>query len=158
MFDNLDPYKLLLVGTAVLAVIWLVLKIKAGRRKPRIHPRLQKYAGPDAEYAQKRRAEAAKILATSSTQNIAGYEIKARTQNQKVLEFFRHYPRLEFTPEDIGRLVLPGTPRTSWGRAITVNTKKGFFVKTDNQVEGIWGRPIYFWRLKPRAPIQRGLF
>ena len=79
MFDNPGAYTLLLAGTAVLAVIWLVLKIKAGRR-PRIHPRLQKYAGPDAEYAQKRRAEAAKILATSSTQNIAGYDIKEQVE------------------------------------------------------------------------------
>lgn len=86
------------------------------------------------------------------------YQIQATNQNAKVLEFARHNPGLEFTPEDIGRLVLPGTPRTSWGRAITVNTKKGFLEKTDNQVDGIWGRPIYFWRLKPREPLQRGLF
>ncbi len=66
---------LVIAGSAVLAVLWIVLKIKWRRRKPRIHPRLQKYAGPDAEFAQKRRAEAAKIIATSSTQNIAGYDI-----------------------------------------------------------------------------------
>lgn len=95
MFDNLDPYTLLLVGTAVLAVIWLVLKIKAGRRKPRIHPRLQKYAGPDAEYAQKRRAEAAKILATSSTQNIAGYEIKEQVEAVYVDGFRRPEEAIE---------------------------------------------------------------
>ena len=89
---------------------------------------------------------------------LAGYEIKAKTQNTKVAEFFRHNPRLEFTPEDIGRLVLPGTPRTSWGRTLTVNTKKGLLEKTDNQLEGAWGRPIYTWRLKPRAPVQAALF
>lgn len=89
---------------------------------------------------------------------LAGYRIQAKNQNEKVLEFARHYPRLEFTPEDIGRLVLPGTPRTSWGRALTVNTKAGFLEKTDNQVDGAWGRPIYTWRLKPRIPVQGGLF
>ena len=80
MFDNPDAYTLLLAGTALLAVVWLVLKIKTARRGPKIHPRLQKYAGPDAEYAQKRRAEAAKILATSSTQSIAGYDIKEQVE------------------------------------------------------------------------------
>ncbi len=80
MFDNPDSYTLLLGGTALLALIWVVLKVKAARRKPRIHPRLQKYAGPDAEFAQKRRAEAGNILATSSTEKIAGYDIKEQVE------------------------------------------------------------------------------
>ena len=75
MLNDANGYILLIVATAALAVVWIVLKIRAGRRKPAIHPRLQKYAGPDAEFAQKRRQEAAHIMATSSTQNIAGYEI-----------------------------------------------------------------------------------
>ncbi len=89
MLDNPLALKVLASAAAVLAVVWIWLKISAARRKPKIHPRLQKYAGPDAEFARKRREEAAHIVATSSTQNIAGYEIVEQFEAVFVDDFRR---------------------------------------------------------------------
>lgn len=73
--------KILLVLVALLFVIWsyrrLVRAIKR-RRPPALNPKLQKYGGqgdPQEVVAAQRRLEAAKILATSSTPQIAGYEL-----------------------------------------------------------------------------------
>ena len=93
---------------------------------------------------------------------LAEYEARAETQEEKVLEFAKHNPELEFTAEDVGRLILPGTPRTSWGRALTNLERRGALVRLDRQVEGSWGRPIYLYRLArpqaPREPIQKEIF
>ena len=68
----------LVVGAAVfLVVVWIALRIQRWlrrRRPPRIHPNLAKYQEGE-DVAQLRRAEAQKILATSSTDSIAGYRI-----------------------------------------------------------------------------------
>ena len=60
----------------------IVRKIRRAlrRRRPvRLHPKLQKYgegySEPDPELVAKRRMEAGRIVATSSTSAIAGYEI-----------------------------------------------------------------------------------
>lgn len=83
-----------------------------------------------------------------SGKKLVTYEIKATNQEDRVLEFFRARPDDQFTAEDIGTLVLPGTPRTSWGRALTNLTKRNVLEKTDRQTEGAYGRPIYYWRLR----------
>ena len=80
MLSNDPAFTVLLVATAALAVLWIVLRIRTRRREPRIHPRLQRYAGPDAEYARHRREEAQKIIATSSTGTIAGYHIDEQVE------------------------------------------------------------------------------
>ena len=85
----------LVAVVAVLAGVWIWLKISASRRMPKIHPRLQKYAGPDAEYARKRREEASRIVATSSTQNIAGYEIVEQFETVFVDDFRRPEEAIE---------------------------------------------------------------
>ncbi len=95
MLNDSNAYILLIGASGVLAVVWIVLKIKASRRKPQIHPRLQQYAGPDAEFAQKRRQEAMKILATSSTQNIAGYKIVQQVEAVYVDGFRRPEEAIE---------------------------------------------------------------
>ncbi len=71
---------IVLVGFA--AAIVMVRRVRLffrRRRPPRIHPKLQKYGeqyGPvDEVVAAKRRAEAAHIIATSSTGAIAGYDL-----------------------------------------------------------------------------------
>lgn len=74
MLDNETAFRLLLAVTLIVVVVWAVMRLKRPRR-PRIHPRLQKYAGEDSELAQQRRAEAAKIVATSSTATVAGYKV-----------------------------------------------------------------------------------
>jgi predicted transcriptional regulator len=91
-------------------------------------------------------------------QELVLYEILAKRQEERVLEFFMANPKAELSAEDIGKLVLAGTPRTSWGRSLTNLMKRGLIDKLDRQVEGAWGRPIYLWKLKPREPVQGGLF
>jgi len=64
-------------------LFWVGRKVRRAirrRRTPRIHPKLLKYSGdvPDPAYeelAAKRRLEADRICATSSTTNITGYDI-----------------------------------------------------------------------------------
>ncbi len=95
LLDNPNALVILVSVVAVLAMVWLWLKISAARRKPKIHPRLQKYAGPHAEFARKRREEAAHIVATSSTQNIAGYEIVEQFEAVFVDDFRRPEEAIE---------------------------------------------------------------
>ncbi len=84
------------------------------------------------------------------------YEFAAKRQEENVLEFFKANPTAKVSAEDIGKLVLPGTPRTSWGRCLTNLKKARKILKTDETVEGAWGREIYLWQLAPdpTAPVQ----
>ncbi len=67
---------------ALLVVLLIYRRVRRAlrRRRPvRLHPKLQKYGQaygePDEEFLAKRRVEAEKIIATSSTPTIVGYEI-----------------------------------------------------------------------------------
>lgn len=91
-------------------------------------------------------------------QLLVEYTIKAAFQEDKVAEFARANPWVEFSCEDIGRLVLPGTPRTSWGRACTNLEHGGILQRLDKKITGSWGRPIYLYRLAWRDPEQKDLF
>lgn len=76
---------------------------------------------------------------------LGNYVAQAERQEDRVEEFARNNLALEFTAEDIGRLVLPGTPRTSWGRCLTMLTKREVLTRLPRQVTGSWGRPIYLY-------------
>ena len=69
------------------------------RRPPTIHPKLQKYGEgygePDADLIAKRRCEAARIVATSSTPTIAGYDIVEQVEAVFVDGFRRPEEALE---------------------------------------------------------------
>ena len=70
-------YKLMVASAVVVFTLWLAIRIrrKLNRAKPpRIHPKLQKYQMSD-DVAAQRRAEASKIVATSSTSEVAGFQI-----------------------------------------------------------------------------------
>lgn len=82
------------------------------------------------------------------------YELQAEFQDAKVLEFMENNPSFKASAEDIGRLVLPRAPRTSWGRALCNLTTLGLLEKTDHQVDGKYDRPIYTWRLVVKTPEQ----
>ena len=86
------------------------------------------------------------------------YQATAASQEEAVLAFFEDHPEREFTPEDVGRYVLPNAPRTSWGRALTNLTTEKKLERTERQVEGKYGRPIYTWRLAQHDPRQPELF
>ncbi len=61
-----------------LVALWLLLRIRRAiraRRPAKIHPKLAPYMLNDPALLAKRRAEAAGIVATSSTDRVAGYEI-----------------------------------------------------------------------------------
>ncbi|NUQ48251.1 MAG: hypothetical protein HUU22_19735, partial [Phycisphaerae bacterium] len=63
---------------AGLIALWLAMRIRRiirARRPPRLNPNLMKYAGVDDASLDRRREMASRILATSSTGQVAGYEI-----------------------------------------------------------------------------------
>lgn len=87
---------------------------------------------------------------------LSKYEAKARTQEQRILDWFRAYEQ-EATPTKILRSVFAGenVPLTSVRRAVTNLTTTGKLQKTDEQRKGPYDRPEYVWRL----PVeQKGLF
>ncbi len=88
MLDNELAFKGVVAAAVVAGALWVFLKIRARLRVPRMHPRLQKYGGPDTELARQRRTEAEKIVATSSAGTIAGYHI-VRQVEAIIVEGFR---------------------------------------------------------------------
>lgn len=70
-------WRLVIGATVFLAVAWIAIRVRRWlrrRRPPRIHPKLAKYQQSN-DVAQLRHREAQKILATSSTDAIAGYRV-----------------------------------------------------------------------------------
>jgi hypothetical protein len=67
----------LLAIVALLIVLWVTKRVRRWlrRRKGKLHPSLAKYGGPDSELAEQRREAAARIMATSSSDHLSGYEI-----------------------------------------------------------------------------------
>lgn len=64
-------------AAAALAVIWIALRVRRfirRRRPPRIHPKLARYQYGEG-VSKLRSEEAQKIIATSSTNQIAGYQV-----------------------------------------------------------------------------------
>ena len=86
------------------------------------------------------------------------YEQQAEKQKQRVLDFFKANPGKLISPEDVGRFVLPNTPRTSWGRCLTDLTSEGHLIKTGHMVIGQWKKPIHLWKLRDGEENQGDLF
>ena len=71
-----------IVVLGLVVVLWLLPKIRRARRRrrpPQLHPSLQKYGEhsgePSPEVRAKQQAESQRIVATSSTGEIAGYSV-----------------------------------------------------------------------------------
>ena len=81
-------------------------------------------------------------------QQLAEYEIKAERQENLIAEFFRHNPLVEVTTEDLWNWIpdLKSCPLTSVRRAFSNLQDDGLIYKTDNQIDGSYGRPIYTWK------------
>lgn len=86
---------------ALLLVRWMYRKARRAyfHRHPKIHPKLRKYSGgldqASEEVTAQRRAEAEHIVTTSSTANIAGYEIVEQVEAVFVDGFRRPEEALE---------------------------------------------------------------
>ena len=85
------------------------------------------------------------------------YEKKAKSQEERILEWFRKGV-LDAPPSEI-RYCLFDTevPITSVRRALTNLTNNGDLVKTDVQFKGPYGRPEFLWKLAPKYN-QREMF
>lgn len=76
-------------------------------------------------------------------------KIKAGTQSDKILKYFRKI-KLPMTPSDVHmNLFDESTPITSIRRSIsTLTNKHGLLSKTNDQKIGPYGSNEYFWELK----------
>ena len=88
-----------------------------------------------------------------NTTNLRGRELdkavaKAESQNIVVMSLF--ILERQASPSQIYRMLLPvspETPITSIRRSITNLTRAGRLVRTEEKVEGMYGRPEYVWKL-----------
>jgi len=81
-------------------------------------------------------------------QQLINYKEGAEDQENMIARFFEYHQSGEWTPEDIFTWH-PGfhhTPITSIRRAFTNLKNIGIIYKTDTQIDGMYGRPIYTWR------------
>jgi Fe2+ or Zn2+ uptake regulation protein len=89
---------------------------------------------------------------------LAGYEKKARKQDEQVAELFRKHAPFPLSPSRVHR-ALGGEsfgPLTSVRRAVTNLERAGVLEKLDRRMRGPYGRPEHLWRLK-REPEQARL-
>lgn len=103
-YVDLSGWKLYAVVGVVggLVVLWLLRRVRRrlrSRRPPVYHPKMQAYAegspALDEALIAKRRTEAARIVATSSKESIAGYEILEQVEAVFVEGFRRPEDALE---------------------------------------------------------------
>ncbi len=81
-------------------------------------------------------------------QQLSLYEGLARTQDERIYEYFHNNWHAEMSPSQVQNcLAMTDVPLTSIRRAITSLTNEGKLVKTDRKVRGPYGRPEHCWRL-----------
>lgn len=85
-------------------------------------------------------------------------EEEARSQEERVLAFFRSEKGFKSPFEVWHRLFLCSIPITSVRRAMTNLANEGHLEKTDILVTGDYGKPNHLWRLAVRKPEQLKLF
>ncbi|MBN1510495.1 MAG: hypothetical protein JXB13_00635 [Phycisphaerae bacterium] len=92
------PGYTLVILVILLGVLWRYVRrwrrCRRSSRPVRLHPNLQKYSGPQ-QLATERRREAQKVLTTSSTAQITGYEIVEQVEAVFVDGFSRPEEALE---------------------------------------------------------------
>jgi hypothetical protein len=92
------PGYTLVILVILLGILWRSFRrwrrLRRRSQPVRLHPNLQKYAGPQ-KLATERRREAQKVLATSSTVDIAGYRIVEQVEAVFVDGFSRPEEALE---------------------------------------------------------------
>lgn len=77
---------------------------------------------------------------------------KATTQEEKIKVLFDNNPRALLSANVVHDRIFKGTntPLTSTRRAISNLKRKGYLEKTENQMLGDYGAPVYTFRLKQR--------
>jgi len=76
------------------------------------------------------------------------YEAKAKTQEDRIMDWFKSQSRGYCSPALIHAQVFhQSVPITSVRRAMTNLANAGELEKTDLQVKGPYGRPEYTWKL-----------
>lgn len=76
-------------------------------------------------------------------------EVKTKTQNWLILEYFRSHSYETFTPSELfKRMDLPGVPLTSIRRGISDLTEMDYLIKTDVKRPGMYGAMEYTWRVR----------
>lgn len=92
---------------------------------------------------------------------LSEYREKAKCQEETILRFMLRHHRTNWTASDIWRECfrqqLRPVPLTSVRRAITNLYNAGDIFKTQDQKEGIYGRPEYFWKISTKH-LQGDLF
>jgi hypothetical protein len=84
-------------------------------------------------------------------------KIKARSQQEIILEYFTQCHDVWLTPFEVQTRVLPQAPITSVRRSMTNLTKAGKLRKTHVKVQEKLGAPNHKWRLAGK-PRQQSLF
>lgn len=76
----------------------------------------------------------------------------ARTQQERILEYFQIFNRSRFSPHEIRDNVFENIiPLTSVRRAMTNLTDAGYLEKTIFMKEGSYGKQVHTWRLRLRG-------
>lgn len=90
-------------------------------------------------------------------ETLAGLEAAARTQEDRVLAFFRnHFRSVGWTPSEVNEIIMPESPLTSTRRAMTNLTYDGKLVRTEIKRTGPYGRAEFAWQVA--GPEQASLF
>ena len=84
--------------------------------------------------------------------------IQAKTQDEKILAFFKGCPGKKCSPYFVQMAVLQRAPITSIRRSMTTLTAAGHLVKTDHMVMGPYNKPSHTWKLAEKEPLQPALF
>jgi len=88
----------------------------------------------------------------STHPELGKYEQKAKSQEEKILRWFKQDAALAnssrgVSPSVVKAILFPNAPLTSIRRAMTNLTNQGELVKSDQQRKGPFGRPEYMWIL-----------
>ena len=79
---------------------------------------------------------------------LTGYRNKTAAQETIILSYFKQHWNARRSPSQVqAALNMHRVPITSIRRAMTNLTDDGLLEKTDEQVDGPYGRPEYCWQL-----------
>ena len=85
---------------------------------------------------------------THAGEQLSLYESLAKTQNERIYEYFHNRPGASKSPSQMqAELGMHNVPLTSIRRAMTTLTKEGRLEKTWRKVKGPYNRDEFCWKL-----------